>query len=158
MLVLLSHPFRNFLMHPVQLSGTQSPSPRYLLVGCVLLCLSSCSSNPGYGVQQSVRAQQQIGTVASIQIVPQSSMNGTGGALLGAVLGGVVGHQFGGGSGRTLATGAGVIGGAVAGNQIYRVLVRLDNSRTQQFDYQQIGDLRVGDRVSIEGNQIMQLP
>ena len=95
-------------------------------------------------------------------------MNGTGGALLGAVLGGVVGHQFGGGSGRALATGAGVIGGAVArnqiakqnqqGNQIYRVLVRLDNSRTQQFDYQQIGDLRVGDRVSIEGNQIMQLP
>ena len=95
-------------------------------------------------------------------------MNGTGGALLGAVLGGVVGHQFGGGSGRTLATGAGVIGGAVAGNQIakqnqqgnqiYRVLVRLDNSRTQQFDYQQIGDLRVGDRVSIEGNQIMPLP
>ena len=143
-------------MHPVQLSGSKSPSPRYLALGCMLLCLGSCSSNPGYGVQQSVRAQQQIGTVASIQILPQSSMNGTGGALLGAVLGGVVGNQF----------GAGVIGGAMAGNQIanqqqgnqiYRVLVRLDNSRTQQFDYQQIGDLRVGDRVSIEGNQIMQL-
>ena len=69
-------------------------------------------------MQQSVRAQQQIGSVASIQIVPQSSMNGTGGALLGAVLGGVVGNQFGGGSGRALATGVGVIGGAVAGNQI----------------------------------------
>jgi outer membrane lipoprotein SlyB len=153
-------------MHPVQRYVIKSPSTRYLLVGCVLLSLSSCSSNPGYGVQQSVRAQQQIGTVASIQIVPQSSINGTGGALLGAVLGGVVGNQFGGGSGRALATGAGVIGGAMAGNQIanqqqgnqiYRVLVRLDNSRTQQFDYQQIGDLRVGDRVSIEGNQIMQL-
>ncbi len=55
-------------MHPVQLSGTQSPSPRYLALGCVLLCLSSCSSNPGYGVQQSVRAQQQIGTVARAPI------------------------------------------------------------------------------------------
>lgn len=155
-------------MPPVQLTVSKSPSPRYLLLGCVLLCLSGCSSNSGYGVQQSVRAQQQIGTVASIQILPQTSMNGTGGALLGAVLGGVVGHQFGSGSGRALATGAGVIGGAVAGNQIanqnqqgnqiYRVLVRLDNSRTQQFDYQHIGDLRVGDRVSIEGNQIIQLP
>lgn len=91
----------------------------------------------------------------------------TGGAFLGAVLGGVVGNKFGGGSGRALATGVGVISGAVAGkqiatqnqkgNQIYRVLVRLDNGRTQHFDYQQIGDLRVGDRVSIEGNQIMQL-
>lgn len=155
-------------MFSLQLSDVKGSSPRYLAVGCVLLCLASCSSNQGYGVQQSVRAQQQIGTVASIQIVPQSSMNGTGGALLGDVLGGVVGNQFGGGSGRALATGVGVIGGAVAGNQIatqnqqgnqiYRVLVRLDNGRTQQFDYQQIGDLRVGDRVSIEGNQIVQLP
>jgi outer membrane lipoprotein SlyB len=155
-------------MFSLQLSDLKGSSPRYSAVGCVLLCLASCSSNQGYGVQQSVRAQQQIGSVASIQIVPQSSMNGTGGALLGAVLGGVVGNQFGGGSGRALATGVGVIGGAVAGNQIatqnqqgnqiYRVLVRLDNGRTQQFDYQQIGDLRVGDRVSIEGNQIVQLP
>jgi len=155
-------------MFSLQLSDVKGSSPRYLAVGYVLLCLASCSSNQGYGVQQSVRAQQQIGSVASIQILPQSSMNGTGGALLGAVLGGVVGNQFGGGSGRALATGVGVIGGAVAGNQIatqnqqgnqiYRVLVRLDNGRTQQFDYQQIGDLRVGDRVSIEGNQIVQLP
>lgn len=155
-------------MFSLQLSDVKGLSPHYLAVGCVLLCLASCSSNQGYGVQQSVRAQQQIGSVASIQILPQSSMNGTGGALLGAVLGGVVGNQFGGGSGRALATGVGVIGGAVAGNQIatqnqqgnqiYRVLVRLDNGRTQQFDYQQIGDLRVGDRVSIEGNQIVQLP
>ncbi|MDZ7901772.1 MAG: glycine zipper 2TM domain-containing protein [Rheinheimera sp.] len=73
----------------------------------MLFCLASRSSNQGYGVQQSVRAQQQIGSVASIQILPQSSMNGTGGALLGAVLGGVVGNQFGGGSGRALATGVG---------------------------------------------------
>ena len=106
-LVVLSRSFRNSPMFSLQLSDVKGSSPRYLAVGCVLLCLASCSSNQGYGVQQSVRAQQQIGTVASIQIVPQSSMNGTGGALLGAVLGGVVGNQFGGGSGRALATGVG---------------------------------------------------
>lgn len=55
-------------MHPVQLSGTKSPSPRYLALGCMLLCLGSCSSNPGYGVQQSIRAQQQIGTVVRAPI------------------------------------------------------------------------------------------
>ncbi len=55
-------------MHPVQRSVRKSPSTRYLLVGCVLLSLSSCSSNPGYGVQQSVRAQQQIGTVVRAPI------------------------------------------------------------------------------------------
>ena len=53
------------------------------------------------------------------------------------MIGGVVGNQFGSGTGRALATGAGAVGGAVAGNaiearqkrddEIYRVGVRLDN-------------------------------
>ncbi|MDB5751316.1 MAG: hypothetical protein JWP65_1737 [Ramlibacter sp.] len=41
-----------------------------------------------------------------------------GGAIAGAVIGGILGHQVGGGSGKDLATGAGVIGGAVIGNQV----------------------------------------
>jgi outer membrane lipoprotein SlyB len=79
----------------------------------------------------------------------------------------VIGNQFGRGSGRSIATGVGVIGGAVAGNQveqnsksakeIYRVTVDFDNGRTQLFDYQQIGDLRRGDRVRVAGSQIYQL-
>ncbi len=38
-----------------------------------------------------------------------------GGAVLGAVIGGILGHQVGGGSGRDVATGLGVVGGAVIG-------------------------------------------
>lgn len=140
--------------------------PIYAALCCVLL-MTGCSNSGGRNVQQSVQQQEQIGTVSSIQIIDTGSRGISGGAILGAVLGGVVGNQIGSGSGRKIATGAGVIGGAMAGNamsknangdnQLYRVTIRQANGRTQQFDYQQIGDLQVGDRVRIEGSQIYQL-
>ncbi len=40
------------------------------------------------------------------------------GAVVGALLGGILGHQVGGGTGRDLATGAGVLGGAVVGSRV----------------------------------------
>lgn len=128
--------------------------------------LTGCSS-PRQSVQQSVEPAEQIGSVRSIEVIAMDNRSTGGGAVLGAVLGGVIGNQFGRGSGRSIATGVGVIGGAVAGNQveqnsksakeIYRVTVDFDNGRTQLFDYQQIGDLRRGDRVRVAGSQIYQL-
>lgn len=84
---------------------------------------------------------------------------------MGAVLGGVIGHQLGDGNGNDLATGVGVIGGALVGNEvestkeagseIYRVTVRLENGRSQSFDYRHIDNLQVGDRVRIEKGLIV---
>lgn len=139
----------------------------YLTLATLSLApLAGCSSSR-QAVQRSVQPAEQIGSVSSIEIIALDSRSSGGGAVLGAVLGGVIGHQFGGGSGQRVATGAGVIGGAIAGNQveknsksadeIYRVTVNFDNGRTQHFDYQQIGDLRRGDRVRVEGAQIYQL-
>jgi uncharacterized protein YcfJ len=48
------------------------------------------------------------------QQVQQNNPN-VGGAILGGLIGGVLGHQVGGGSGKDLATGAGVVGGALLG-------------------------------------------
>jgi outer membrane lipoprotein SlyB len=65
------------------------------------------------------------------------------GAVGGAVVGGVLGHQVGGGRGKDLATVAGAVGGAVAGNEIekqvkstksYEVTVRLDNGSSRVFN------------------------
>lgn len=151
-------------------ANTRSPkttaAPIFTALCCVIL-LAGCSNSGGRNVQQSVQQQEQTGTVSSIQIIDTESRGISGGAILGAVLGGVVGNQIGSGSGRKIATGAGVIGGAMAGNemskrangdnQLYRVTVRQSNGRTQQFDYQQIGDLQIGDRVRIEGSQIYQM-
>ena len=51
---------------------------------------------------------------------------GAAGAIVGAIVGGVVGNQIGGGSGRDVATGVGVITGAVVGDNMQNA------PRTQQ--------------------------
>jgi len=105
--------------------------------------------------------ERQYGNVSNIEVVASNS-RGAGGAVLGAVIGAVVGNQIGSGSGRAAATGVGAVGGAIIGNQIqkrnetdvYRVSVRLDNGSVGQYDYSSIDDLRVGDRVLVEGGQL----
>jgi outer membrane lipoprotein SlyB len=146
-----------------------------VLLFSLLEILTACSSEPRHEssrpyqeapryTQQAPRHMAQLGRVSDIQIITTEARTSGGGAILGAVLGGVVGHQLGGGKGRDLATGLGAVGGAIAGNsverrnkntnEIYRVTVSLNNGRSQQFDYQEIDDLRVGDKVKIEDGQI----
>lgn len=54
------------------------------------------------------------------------------GSLLGAVAGGVIGHQFGGGHGKDIATVAGALGGGYAGNQIQGSMQDRDTYTTTQ--------------------------
>lgn len=108
--------------------------------------------------------QAEYGRIQSIDLVRGESQTTGGGALLGGLVGAVVGRQIGSGSGRTAGTLAGAFGGALIGNQIekgqrgagdvYRVVIRTDAGGTRSFDYQQLADLRVGDRVRIDGNQV----
>lgn len=104
------------------------------------------------------------GEVSNIEMFIVKADSSGASAILGAVAGGVVGHQMGSGSGRDLATGAGAIGGAVVGNEIeqrnegdreiYRITVNIDNGDTLQFEYEEIEDLQIGDRVKIENGHI----
>ena len=138
------------------------------IVGSVsaLVLITACSSSPPRSdpyanPPSSVSSVSQYGNVSSIEIVASAS-RGPGGAVLGAVIGAVIGNQIGSGSGRAAATGVGAVGGAIIGNNlqkrnesdVYRVSVRLDNGSTAQFDYQSIDDLRVGDRVHVDGGQL----
>ncbi|MES2026278.1 MAG: glycine zipper 2TM domain-containing protein [Pseudomonadota bacterium] len=104
------------------------------------------------------------GVVESIQVVQVPSDGSGGGALAGGVIGGVLGNQVGRGGGRTVATAAGLIGGALLGNQIernstppqqyYQVNIRLDHGGHQSFRMGNVGDLQPGVRVRVENNQI----
>jgi uncharacterized protein YcfJ len=51
------------------------------------------------------------------EAAPRNEPN-IGGALIGGVVGGILGHQVGGGTGKDLATAAGVVGGAVVGSNL----------------------------------------
>jgi outer membrane lipoprotein SlyB len=109
----------------------------------------------------------EYGRVENIGYVQISQRPSGAGAVLGAVIGGVVGNRFGGGTGRAVATGAGVVGGAIVGNaiegrqrredELYRVQVRFDNGSVRDYDFQRIDDLRIGDRVKFEGGQLHRL-
>ena len=114
----------------------------------------------------------EYGQVANIEVI-RSETQGTGttggGAVAGGVLGGVVGNQFGRGGGRAAATALGVVGGALLGNSIeanrngprayesYRLSIQTENGAYRAFDVASPGDLRIGDRVRIEGGQISRM-
>jgi uncharacterized protein YcfJ len=52
------------------------------------------------------------------EAAPQQGGANVGGAILGGLVGGILGHQVGGGSGKDVATAAGAIGGAVVGSNL----------------------------------------
>jgi len=58
------------------------------------------------------------GVIESTRVVDTPGDTSVLGVIGGAVVGGVLGHQVGGGRGKDLATAAGAVGGAVAGNEI----------------------------------------
>lgn len=110
------------------------------------------------------RHEDRMGNVTNIEIFATSSRTSGGGAILGAIVGGALGNQVGDGDGRTAATVVGAVAGGVVGNEIerrnkrddefYRVSVRFDNGASAQYDYNNIYNLRIGDRVHIRNGQI----
>ena len=121
----------------------------------------------GHGSSQPVVSCGHCGSVTGVTLVTvKSDHPNVLGTIAGGVLGGVLGHQVGGGTGRDLATIAGALGGAYAGNrvesnsnkkQIHRVNVRLDNGTTRSFDYAQDPGLKAGARVKVVDNALERL-
>ncbi len=105
------------------------------------------------------------GSIQSIDLVPRSKGIGLG-TLAGAAVGGLLGHQVGGGTGRTVATAAGAAGGAYVGHEmekrrsageIYKVTIRMDDGTTQSFAQENAPQLNPGDRVRITNGVLSKL-
>lgn len=143
-----------------------------IVAAAALLTLGGCqtmapANNTSYGVpsQPAAGAYTGYGVVQSIEMVRQENtgIGGSGigvGAVAGAVVGGILGNQVGGGRGNTVATVLGAAGGAYAGNEIeksqksqanaYKITVRMNNGSHQTVMQSTAGDIRVGDRVRID--------
>jgi outer membrane lipoprotein SlyB len=98
------------------------------------------------------------GNIESIRTITSRARGSGVGAGAGAILGGILGHQIGGGNGRQLATVAGAVGGAVVGNQVegnmhavqsYEIRVRLDDGTLRTFHQSSAPGWRTGERVRI---------
>lgn len=86
------------------------------------------------------------------------------GAVAGGVIGGLLGSQIGGGTGKKLATVAGVAGGAYAGHQIeksqrkttrYEVIVRMNDGSLRTVMMDSVAGWQVGERVRIENGLLV---
>lgn len=78
-------------------------------------------------IYQQVAVPRQICTQTPVAV--QSTSSGAG-ALMGAIAGAAVGNQIGSGSGRALATMAGVMGGAIMGDRIENSGSQIQNQTT----------------------------
>lgn len=149
---------------------------RIAVPAIALALLSACASRPPasnapvYSPSRgATSAAVSYGVVRSIESIGIASEQPRGGgAVVGGIVGAVVGRQFADSNhGKNVGTVAGAVGGALIGNEIeknarrdqqgVRVNIQLDQGGLRAFDFQSIGELRVGDRVRIDGNQLYRL-
>ncbi|TWI70153.1 glycine zipper 2TM protein [Pseudoduganella lurida] len=102
------------------------------------------------------------GIVESVDEVKTRASGSGLGAAGGAVVGGLLGRQVGGGHGRDLATIAGAVGGAVVGNQVegnvratraYDVTVRMHDGEIRKFNTDS-AVWRAGDQVKVVNDRL----
>jgi len=103
------------------------------------------------------------GTVEAVTAIERDGPAGGGGVVAGAVLGGLLGNQVGGGNGKTIATILGAVGGGWAGNTVekrmkkvtvYQVDVRMDDASTRRVEHH--SPLSVGAEASVNDGVISQ--
>lgn len=98
------------------------------------------------------------GRVESVHAVQTQQKPSGLGIAAGAIVGGLLGNQVGGGNGRSVATVAGAVGGGFAGNEVerrtrtaqtYEVRVRMENGNVRTFPYNERPEWSSGDRVRV---------
>ena len=103
------------------------------------------------------------GSVAEVREVHVKGGGSGLGAVAGGVVGGLLGNQVGGGRGKTVATVAGVAGGAYAGHQVeknvrserqFQVTVRFDDGAVRTYNQTSASGWRNGDRVRLENGSL----
>ena len=139
-----------------------------------VLILSACANTGSYpsnsGATGSGNTYAREGVVQSIERVQLQEDNGIAdsgigiGTIAGAVIGGVVGNQIGAGRGNTVATVAGVAGGAYVGHEIesrnrkmvdkHKITIRMRDGAYQTVMEDPNTDFRVGDRVRFENGNL----
>ncbi len=105
----------------------------------------------------------ECGVIDSIREVSTKG-KGTGvGVVGGAVVGGLLGNQVGGGKGKDAATVVGAVGGAVVGNKIeesarsttsYEITIRFEDGSRRTIHESNASGWRVGDRVRVVNGAI----
>ena len=98
------------------------------------------------------------GVIESVREIEEKGKGSGLGAVGGAVVGGLLGNQVGGGRGKDAMTVVGAVGGAVAGNEVekrvkasksYEVTVRLNDGSSRVISQAGLPNWHTGDKVKI---------
>ena len=104
------------------------------------------------------------GKVTAVRVAEKAGDSNAVGLIAGGVAGAALGHQIGGGTGKTLATIAGAAGGAYAGKKVqenmnatkvWTVSVRYNDGSTAEFNYEKDPGFKSGDAVRKSGNGLV---
>ena len=126
---------------------------RMLAAVMTVLLVASCAQSPSVG-----ETEIRQGRITRIDPVSLEGSHQLGlGAIIGGIAGGVLGHQIGGGTGQTVATIAGVLGGGAVGQGVQNrygehIMVNLGSGYEVGITQPVDPNLRVGDAVRIEGS------
>jgi outer membrane lipoprotein SlyB len=106
----------------------------------------------------------QFGVIEGIDYVQREGGTSGAGALIGAIAGGVIGHQIGSGGGNTVATIAGAIGGGLVGNEVerrrrrededFRIGIRMEDGSYRTVITRDDPNLRVGDKIVLDNGRV----
>lgn len=147
-----------------------TPAPAKVVAAPKPSAQAPAKRTPAPTAVAAARACADCGTVeSSTQVQRQGEVNGVAvgnttvglGTVAGGVLGGLLGHEVGGGSGKTAMTVLGAAGGAYAGNRIeknmkkvtvHEVRVRMDDGSVRHLDIST--PVAVGSRVIVEGKNL----
>jgi len=125
---------------------------------------SRSNDYPTSSTRENTSICNSCGVVQSVNVIDTEGDGSGLGVVAGGVVGGVLGNQVGGGTGRDLATIAGALGGAYAGNKIeknskktrsYNIIVKMDTGDERTFNQSSAPDVISGDKVKIENNMIV---
>lgn len=104
------------------------------------------------------------GVVAAIEPFQVEGKASGVGAVGGAVVGGVLGHQVGKGRGKDVATVLGALGGAIVGNSMeqnrstethYRIIIRMEDGGSRSINVTSLNGIREGQKVRMQGDNII---
>lgn len=135
------------------------------MFAAITACSPPEAASPASGPVSTVGVEScsSCGVVRSISPVTQEGSTSGAGAVIGAVVGGVAGNQVGGGSGKQVATVAGVIGGALLGNNIeqnrnssvsYNIVVDMEEGGERSITVQDPLNISLGSAVNVHGDTI----
>ena len=141
---------------PMQQEPVRAPAPVIKHAAPHHVATTNNYAQDNYQVAQATCSS--CGRVESVVAVQHAAQPSGLGIAAGAVLGGVLGNQVGGGNGRTLATVAGAVAGGYGGNEVekrtrstttYQVRVRMENGEIRTFPQNGQDGWRTGDRVRV---------